>query len=54
MYVGNLARTATEDDLRQAFGQYGAVSTVNIIKGGREEAAVHDGSGERSSLSLRV
>jgi cold-inducible RNA-binding protein len=32
IYVGNLARTATEDDLRQAFGQYGAVSTVNIIK----------------------
>jgi len=32
IHVGNLARTATEDDLRQAFGQYGAVSTVNIIK----------------------
>jgi cold-inducible RNA-binding protein len=32
IYVGNLARTVTEDDLRQAFGQYGAVSTVNIIK----------------------
>ena len=32
IHVGNLARTATEDDLRQAFGQYGAVSAVNIIK----------------------
>jgi RNA recognition motif-containing protein len=32
IYVGNLARTATEDDLRQAFEQFGAVSDVNIIK----------------------
>jgi len=32
IYVGNLAHSATEEDLRQAFAQYGAVATVNIIK----------------------
>jgi cold-inducible RNA-binding protein len=32
IYVGNLAHSATEDDLRQAFEQYGTVSSVNIIK----------------------
>jgi RNA recognition motif-containing protein len=32
IYVGNLARTATEDDLRGAFSQFGDVSTVNIVK----------------------
>lgn len=32
IYVGNLAHTATEDDLRQAFEQHGAVRSVNIIK----------------------
>ena len=32
IYVGNLAHTATEDDLQQAFGQFGQVSQVNIIK----------------------
>ena len=32
IYVGNLAHSATEEDLRQAFAQFGAVSTVNIIK----------------------
>ena len=32
IYVGNLAHAATEDDIRQAFSQYGAVSTVNVIK----------------------
>jgi RNA recognition motif-containing protein len=31
IYVGNLAYTATEDDIRQAFEQYGDVSSVNII-----------------------
>jgi len=31
IYVGNLAHTATEDDIRQAFGQFGEVSAVNII-----------------------
>jgi cold-inducible RNA-binding protein len=31
IYVGNLAHTATEDDLRQAFGQFGDVSSVSII-----------------------
>lgn len=32
IYVGNLAREVTEDDLRQAFGQHGAVSSVSLIK----------------------
>ena len=32
IYVGNLARTATEEDLRGAFAQFGEVSTVNIVK----------------------
>ena len=32
IYVGNLAREVTEDDLRQAFEAFGQVSTVTIIK----------------------
>jgi len=32
IYVGNLAYTTTEDELQQAFSQYGEVSSVNIIK----------------------
>ncbi len=32
IYVGNLSYTTTEDDLRQAFAQYGRVSGVNIVK----------------------
>jgi cold-inducible RNA-binding protein len=32
IYVGNLSHSAVEDDLRQAFGTHGAVSTVNIVK----------------------
>ena len=32
IYVGNLSRQATEDDLRQAFGAFGQVSSVNIIR----------------------
>ncbi len=32
IYVGNLSHTATDDDLRQAFAQYGAVSVVDIVK----------------------
>lgn len=31
IYVGNLSYTATEDDLRDAFAQYGTVSKVNIV-----------------------
>ncbi len=31
IYVGNLSFRATEDDLRNAFSQYGQVSAVNII-----------------------
>jgi RNA recognition motif-containing protein len=32
IYVGNLSRDATEDDLRAAFAAFGQVATVNIIK----------------------
>jgi cold-inducible RNA-binding protein len=32
IYVGNLSYNATEDDLREAFGQYGEVSSVSVIK----------------------
>jgi RNA recognition motif-containing protein len=32
IYVGNLSFEATEDDLREAFSQYGTVDAVNIIK----------------------
>jgi RNA recognition motif-containing protein len=31
IYVGNLAHTATEDDLRGVFSQHGEVSAVNIV-----------------------
>jgi RNA recognition motif-containing protein len=31
IYVGNLSYDATEDDIRQAFAEYGEVSSVNII-----------------------
>ena len=32
IYVGNLSRQTTEDDLRQAFGAFGQVVSVNIVK----------------------
>jgi len=32
IYVGNLSRSTTEDDLRNLFADYGEVSTVNILK----------------------
>lgn len=31
IYVGNLAFSATDDDLRTKFGQFGEVASVNII-----------------------
>lgn len=31
IYVGNLSFNATEDELRQAFGQFGQVKSVNIV-----------------------
>jgi cold-inducible RNA-binding protein len=31
IYVGNLSFTTTEDELRQAFGQHGAVAEVKIV-----------------------
>ena len=32
IYVGNLSREVTEEDLRQAFAAFGTVATVSIIK----------------------
>jgi RNA recognition motif-containing protein len=32
IYVGNLSYNVQEDELRQAFEEYGQVSSVNIIK----------------------
>ncbi len=32
LYVGNLAREVSEDDLKQAFEAFGQVESVNIIK----------------------
>ncbi len=32
IYVGNLAELATEDDLLQAFSEFGRVASVSIIK----------------------
>lgn len=31
LYVGNLSYTATEDDIRNAFAQFGEVTSVRII-----------------------
>jgi len=31
IYVGNLPYSTTDDDLREAFGAYGEVSSVNVI-----------------------
>ena len=31
IYIGNLAFTASEDDVRQLFESYGAVDTVHLI-----------------------
>jgi RNA recognition motif-containing protein len=31
IYVGNLSYTTTEDSLRQAFEEYGAVSSVTVV-----------------------
>ncbi|HEV8538143.1 MAG TPA: RNA-binding protein [Bacteroidota bacterium] len=32
LYVGNISRDVTEDDLRQAFQAFGAVDSISIIK----------------------
>jgi len=32
IYVGNLSFDATESDIEHAFGEYGEVQTVNIVK----------------------
>lgn len=32
IYIGNLSREVTEDELRQAFEAFGQVTSVNVIK----------------------
>ena len=32
IYIGNLSQQANEEDLREAFGAFGNVKSVNIIK----------------------
>ncbi|MGH8577584.1 MAG: RNA-binding protein, partial [Gammaproteobacteria bacterium] len=32
IFVGNLSRDVTEDDLRRAFEPFGEVASVNVIK----------------------
>jgi RNA recognition motif-containing protein len=32
IYIGNLSRDVSEDDLKQAFEAFGQITTVNIIK----------------------
>jgi len=32
IYVGNLSQEVTEEELRQEFGTFGAVTSVNIVK----------------------
>jgi RNA recognition motif-containing protein len=32
IYVGNLSYQATEDELKELFGRYGEVASVNIVK----------------------
>ena len=32
IYVGNLSREVTEDDLREAFEEFGQVASVTLIK----------------------
>ena len=32
IYVGNIQRETTEEEIRSAFEQYGEVSTVNLVK----------------------
>ncbi len=32
IYVGNLAYSVTEDDLKEAFGAFGEVASVSLIK----------------------
>ncbi len=32
IYVGNVAREVTEDELREAFAEYGEVSTASLLK----------------------
>jgi len=32
IYVGNLSFTASEDEIRQAFGAFGTIASVSIIK----------------------
>ena len=58
IYVGNLSYTTTEDDLREAFAQYGKVSGVNIVKDretGRPRgfAFVEMGDGKEATAAIK-
>jgi RNA recognition motif-containing protein len=49
LYVGNLNYKTTEEGLRQAFGQFGEVTSVNILQGrgfGFVEMATPEGAEE--------
>ncbi|MBM3310655.1 MAG: RNA-binding protein [Candidatus Aminicenantes bacterium] len=49
LYVGNLNYKTTEDGLRQLFGQFGEVTSVNILQGrgfGFVEMATPEGAEE--------
>ncbi len=58
IYVGNLSFDATEQDLEQAFGEYGDVKSVNVIKDrdtGRSRGfafvEMHDSTDGRDAIS---
>jgi RNA recognition motif-containing protein len=64
IYVGNLPSEVTEEELRQEFGTFGAVTSVNIVKdkySGRprgfgfvEMAVVSEGQAAIAGLSGKV
>jgi RNA recognition motif-containing protein len=59
IYVGNLSYNATEEDLRNAFEQYGDVASVNIIKDretGRSRgfAFVEMGDGQQAKEAIEA
>jgi len=60
LYVGNLAHETTEGQLREAFGQFGEISSIKIAadRRGRMKGFAHvqmadDESAERAMQSLR-
>ena len=39
IYAGNLSQEVTEDDLRKAFGAFGKVAFVNIVRNWRSKTS---------------